>query len=56
MYNELFLHMNKSLWNDISFSLKLQMVQTKMNLYLSLPVYGLISTKNIKDENKINNQ
>ena len=36
--------MNKSLQNDISFSLKVQMVQEKMNLYLSLPIYSLIST------------
>ena len=37
--------MNKTLQNDISFSLQVQMVQAKMNLYLSLPVYSLISTK-----------
>ena len=42
MYNEWFLHMNKS-GQDISFSLKVQMVQAKMNLYLSLPIYSLIS-------------
>ena len=35
--------MNKSLQNDISFSLKVQMAQAKINLYLSLPVYSLIS-------------
>ena len=35
--------MNKSLQNDISFSLKVQMAQAKMNLYLSLPLYSLIS-------------
>ena len=29
--------MNKLLQNDISFSLKVQTVQEKMNLYLSLP-------------------
>ena len=29
MYNEWFLHMNKFLQNDISFSLKVQMVQAK---------------------------
>ena len=44
MYNEWFSHMNKSLQNDIYFSLKVQMVQAKMNLYLSLAVYSLIST------------
>ena len=37
------LHMNKSLPNDISFSFKVQMVQVKINLYLSLSVYSLIS-------------
>ena len=36
-------HMNKVLQNDISFSINVQMVQAKMNLYLSLPVYSLIS-------------
>ena len=36
--------MKKSLQNDISFSLKVQMVQAKMNLLLSLPIYRLIST------------
>ena len=29
--------MNKSLQNDVSFFLKVQMVQAKMNFYLSLP-------------------
>ena len=42
MYNEWFSHMNKTLQN-ISFSYNVQMVQVKMNLYLSLPVYSLIS-------------
>ena len=41
MYNEWFSHMNKSLHN-ISFSLKVQMVQAKVNLYLSLPIGNLI--------------
>ena len=54
MYNEWFSHMNKLLQNDIS--LKVQMVQAKMNLYFSLPIYSLISMENIKDENIINNQ
>ena len=36
--------MNKSLQNDISFSLKVEMAQAKMNLYLSFPVYSLTST------------
>ena len=44
------------LHNDISFSLKVQMVQAKINLYFSLPIYSLISTVNIKDENIINDQ
>ena len=42
MCNEWFSHMNKSLQNNISFSLKVQMVQAKMNLYLSLPIGNLI--------------
>ena len=33
MYNEWFSHMKKSLQNDISFSLKVLMVQAKMNLF-----------------------
>ena len=37
--------MNKLLQNDISFSLKVQMVQEKMNFYLSLPIYSLILLK-----------
>ena len=36
--------MNKALQNDVSFSVKVQMMQAKMNLFLSLPVYSLIST------------
>ena len=44
MYNEWFSHMSKTIQKDISFSLKVQMVQAKMNLYLSLPIYNLIST------------
>ena len=44
------------LHNDISFSLKVQMVQAKINLYFSLPIYSLISMDNIKYENVINNQ
>ena len=35
MCNEWFSHMNKTLQNDISFSLKVQMVQMKNNLYRS---------------------
>ena len=47
--------MNKSLQNDISFSLKIQMVQLKMNLYFSLTIYSLISTQYTKDKNIIHN-
>ena len=43
MYNEWFSHMNKSLQNDYSSCLKVQMVHAKMNLNLRLPVYSLIS-------------
>ena len=42
MYNEWFLHMNKLLQN-IYFSLKVQVVQEKLNFHLSLPIYYLIS-------------
>ena len=56
MFYEQFLHMSKTLQKDISFSHKVQMVRAKMNLYLNIPVYSLISLSNIKDENKINNQ
>ena len=56
MYNECFSHMSKTLQKDISFPHKVQMVQAKMNLYLNIPVYRLISPSNIKDENKINYQ
>ena len=34
--------MSKTLQKDIPFSLKVQMMQAKMNLYLNLPVYSLI--------------
>ena len=44
MYNEWFSNMNKSLQNDISFSLMIQMALAKNNLYLTLPMYSLIST------------
>ena len=54
MYNECFSHMSKTLQKDISFSHKVQMVLAKMNSYLNIPVYILISPSNIKDE--INNQ
>ena len=43
MYSEWFSRMNKSLQNDISFSLIVQIGQAKMNLYVSLPIYGLMS-------------
>ena len=34
--------MSKTLQKDTSCSLKVQMVQVKMNSYLNLPVYDLI--------------
>ena len=40
----------------ISFSLKVQIVQAKMNLCFSLTVFRVISMWNIKDGNIINNQ
>ena len=42
MYNEWFSHMSKTIQKDISFSLKVQMVQAKMDSYFNLPVYNLI--------------
>ena len=42
MCNEWLSHMSKTLQKDISFSPKVQMVQEKMNSYISLPVYSLI--------------
>ena len=44
MYKEWFSHMNKSLQNDISFSLKVQMMQAKINLYPNLLIYSITST------------
>ena len=44
MYNEWFSYMNKPLRNDISFSIKIQMVLEKIYLYLSLPNFSDIST------------
>ena len=44
MYNEWFLYMNKLLQNDISSSIRVQMVQEKIHVYLSLPIYSLTST------------
>ena len=55
MYNDCFSDMSKMLQKDISFSHKVQMVQAKMNSYLSITVCSLISLPNIKYENKINN-
>ena len=49
----------QDLWfiqKNISFSHKVQMVQPKINSYLNIPVYSLISPSNIKDENKFKNQ
>ena len=33
---------------EFFFSLKVQIVRARMNLYLSLPIYSIISTQNIK--------
>ena len=46
--------MNVSCTWDISFSHKVQIVNAKMNLYLSIPVYSHISPSNVKYENKTN--
>ena len=46
--------MNVSCTWDISFSHKVQIVNAKMNLYLSVPVYSHISPSNVKYENKTN--
>ena len=42
MYNEWFSNMSKALQTDISFSLKVQIVQAKMNSYLNLTAFSLI--------------
>ena len=42
MYKESFSHMSKAIQKDVSFSLKVQMVQAKMNLYFDLHVHSLI--------------
>ena len=42
MYKESFSHMSKVIQKDISFSLKVQIVLAKMNLYFDLHVYSLI--------------
>ena len=47
--------MIKTLQKDITFSGKAKMVPAKMNLYLNIPVYSLISSTNVKYGNKINN-
>ena len=54
MCNEWFLHMSKMLQKDISFSLKVERVQTKMNSYRDLLFYSLICMYNLKNESKIN--
>ena len=40
MFNELFSHMSKMKQKDISLSLKVPMVQAKMNWYFTLLVYS----------------
>ena len=47
--------MSKTLQEDTTFSGKAKMVQAKMNSYLNIPVYSLISSTNVKYGNKINN-
>ena len=42
------MYTSKTLQKDISFSHKVQMVQTKMNSYLNIPAYSLISPSNMK--------
>ena len=49
------MYMSKTLLKYISFSDKAQKKKKKMNSYLNIPVYSLISPSNIRDENKINN-
>ena len=41
MYNEWFKHMSKTIQKNISFSLKAQMAEGKMNSYFNLLVYSL---------------
>ena len=36
---------SKALQKNISFSLKFQMLQAKMNLYLNLPIYSNVAAK-----------
>ena len=48
--------MSKMLQKDIYFSRKFQIVQAKINSYLNIPVYSLISPSDMKYENEINNQ
>ena len=36
---------SKALQKNISFSLKFQMLQAKMNLYLNLPIYSNVAGK-----------
>ena len=46
-----FVH-EKDVTERFFFSHEVQMVQAKMNLYLNIPVYSLISPTNIKYQNK----
>ena len=55
MYNGCFSHMSKTLQKDYFFS-QGSNGAAKMNLYLNISLYSLISSSNIKYENKINTQ
>ena len=51
MYNEWFSHMSKAIQKDISFSLKVQMVQAKsihISIYLYKNTYAMYSHKHKK--------
>ena len=55
MYNGCFSHMSKTLQKDSFFS-QGSNGAAKMNLYVNISLYSLISPSNIKYENKINTQ
>ena len=50
----MFLAHEQEVPKDVSFSHKVQMVQTKINSYLHISAYRLTFPSNIKHENKIN--
>ena len=55
IYNGYFPHMNKTLQKDSFFS-QGSNGAAKMNSYLNIPLYSLMSPPNIKYGNKINTQ